>query len=34
VLVNNAGITRDNLMMRMKMAQWQDLTGSAFVSST
>jgi 3-oxoacyl-[acyl-carrier protein] reductase len=25
VLVNNAGITRDNLMMRMKMAQWQEV---------
>jgi len=25
VLVNNAGITRDMLMMRMKMAQWQDV---------
>ncbi|KAM6589567.1 hypothetical protein CsatA_012172 [Cannabis sativa] len=25
VLVNNAGITRDNLMMRMKKSQWQDV---------
>jgi len=25
VLVNNAGITRDNLMMRMKMSQWQEV---------
>lgn len=25
VLVNNAGITRDTLMMRMKPAQWQDV---------
>ena len=25
VLVNNAGITRDTLMMRMKMQQWQDV---------
>ena len=25
VLVNNAGITRDTLVMRMKPAQWQDV---------
>lgn len=25
VLVNNAGITRDNLMMRMKLQQWQEV---------
>lgn len=25
VLVNNAGITRDNLAMRMKMEEWQDV---------
>ena len=25
VLVNNAGITRDNLMLRMKPDQWQDV---------
>lgn len=25
VLVNNAGITRDTLMMRMKLSQWQDV---------
>ncbi|XP_047317111.1 3-oxoacyl-[acyl-carrier-protein] reductase 4-like [Impatiens glandulifera] len=25
VLINNAGITRDGLLMRMKMAQWQDV---------
>ncbi|KAM6562472.1 hypothetical protein CsatB_022470 [Cannabis sativa] len=25
VLVNNAGITRDNLIMRMKKSQWQDV---------
>lgn len=25
VLVNNAGITRDNLLMRMKMSEWQDV---------
>ena len=25
VLVNNAGITRDNLMMRMKEAEWDDV---------
>jgi len=25
VLVNNAGITRDSLMMRMKPEQWQDV---------
>ena len=25
VLVNNAGITRDNLLMRMKLEQWEDV---------
>ena len=25
VLVNNAGITRDTLMMRMKLKQWQEV---------
>ena len=25
VLVNNAGITRDTLMMRMKKSQWQEV---------
>lgn len=25
VLVNNAGITRDNLLMRMKLSEWQDV---------
>ena len=25
VLVNNAGITKDGLLMRMKPAQWQDV---------
>ncbi len=25
ILVNNAGITRDNLMMRMKQAEWDDI---------
>ena len=25
VVVNNAGITRDNLLMRMKAAEWQDV---------
>ena len=25
VLVNNAGITRDNILMRMKEAEWQDV---------
>jgi len=25
VLVNNAGITRDNLLMRMKNEEWQDV---------
>ena len=37
VLVNNAGITRDTLMMRMKMKQWQEvidtnLTGVFFTT--
>jgi len=25
ILVNNAGITRDNLLMRMKVAEWDDI---------
>ncbi|MCI03959.1 beta-oxoacyl-ACP reductase, partial [Trifolium medium] len=25
VLINNAGITRDGLLMRMKKSQWQDV---------
>ena len=25
VLVNNAGITRDNLLMRMKQDEWDDV---------
>ena len=25
ILVNNAGITRDNLLMRMKLEQWEDV---------
>ena len=25
ILVNNAGITRDDLMMRMKRADWDDV---------
>lgn len=25
ILINNAGITRDNLLMRMKEAEWQDI---------
>ncbi len=25
ILVNNAGITRDNLLMRMKTAEWDDI---------
>ena len=25
VLVNNAGITRDNLLMRMKVDEWQSV---------
>jgi len=25
ILINNAGITRDNLMMRMKDAEWEDI---------
>lgn len=36
VLVNNAGITRDNLLLRMKAAEWDDVINtnltSAFVS--
>ena len=28
VLVNNAGITRDNLMMRMKEEEWSDVIGT------
>ena len=28
VLVNNAGITRDTLMLRMKKEQWDDVIGT------
>ena len=28
VLVNNAGITRDNLMLRMKDSEWDDIIGT------
>ncbi|HVY07595.1 MAG TPA: 3-oxoacyl-ACP reductase FabG [Burkholderiales bacterium] len=28
ILVNNAGITRDNLLMRMKDAEWDDIMGT------
>ena len=28
ILVNNAGITRDNLMMRMKDEEWSDVIGT------
>src|SRR5579872_4973486 len=28
ILVNNAGITRDGLMMRMKRADWDDVIGT------
>ncbi len=28
ILVNNAGITRDNLLMRMKNEEWQDVLGT------
>ena len=28
VLINNAGITRDNLLMRMKDAEWDDIIGT------
>ncbi|WMC12224.1 3-oxoacyl-ACP reductase FabG [Oceanimonas pelagia] len=32
VLVNNAGITRDNLMMRMKDEEWQDIIDTNLTS--
>ncbi|MDV2858688.1 MULTISPECIES: 3-oxoacyl-ACP reductase FabG [Oceanimonas] len=32
VLVNNAGITRDNLMMRMKEDEWQDILDTNLTS--
>ncbi len=32
VLVNNAGITRDNLMMRMKDDEWQDILDTNLTS--
>ncbi len=32
VLVNNAGITRDNLMMRMKDDEWQDIIDTNLTS--
>ncbi len=28
ILVNNAGITRDNLLMRMKVEEWDDVIGT------
>lgn len=28
ILVNNAGITRDNLLMRMKSEEWEDVLGT------
>jgi len=32
VLVNNAGITRDNLLMRMKEDEWDDIIGTNLTS--
>ncbi|NOS90059.1 MAG: SDR family NAD(P)-dependent oxidoreductase, partial [Methylococcaceae bacterium] len=32
VLVNNAGITRDNLLMRMKDAEWDDIINTNLTS--
>jgi len=32
VLVNNAGITRDNLLMRMKDEEWDDIIGTNLTS--
>ncbi len=32
ILVNNAGITRDNLMMRMKEAEWDDIMNTNLTS--
>jgi len=32
ILVNNAGITRDNLMMRMKDAEWDDVISTNLTS--
>ena len=28
ILVNNAGITRDNLLMRMKQEEWDDVVAT------
>lgn len=32
ILINNAGITRDNLLMRMKDAEWQDILDTNLTS--
>jgi Dehydrogenases with different specificities (related to short-chain alcohol dehydrogenases) len=32
ILVNNAGITRDNLMMRMKDEEWEDIISTNLTS--
>lgn len=32
ILINNAGITRDNLLMRMKDAEWQDIIDTNLTS--
>lgn len=32
ILVNNAGITRDNLLMRMKVAEWDDVLSTNLTS--
>lgn len=32
ILVNNAGITRDNLLMRMKTAEWEDVINTNLTS--
>ena len=34
ILVNNAGITRDNLLMRMKNDEWDDVVNTNTVSYT
>ncbi|GAA5137052.1 3-oxoacyl-ACP reductase FabG [Thalassotalea piscium] len=33
ILINNAGITRDNLFMRMKEAEWQDIIDTNLTSA-
>jgi NAD(P)-dependent dehydrogenase (short-subunit alcohol dehydrogenase family) len=33
ILVNNAGITRDGLMMAMKRADWDDVLGTNLTGS-